>query len=100
MNLSDDEKSWLLTHHPSLIELTEHPVVLRVIDNPELMARFERFAAGRADELLVIGSDPDINLLLEDEAIAKLIREIKLEDLLEQCRSRTQLTPTEGPKLP
>lgn len=98
MNLSDDEKFWLLTHHPALIELIDHPVVLRVIDNPELMARFERFAAGRADELLAIGSHPDINLLFEDQSIAKLIREINLEDLLEQCQSRKQSTPTEGSK--
>ena len=100
MNLSDEEKFWLLTHHPSLIELIDHPVVIRVIDNPKLMAKFERFAAGRADELLAISSDPDINLLLEDPSIAKLIREIDLEDLLEQCRSRKQLIPAEDAELP
>ena len=104
INLSDDEKSWLLTNHPALIELIDHPVVLRVIDNPELMARFERFAAGRADELLAIGSDPDINLLFEDESIGKLIREIKLEELLEQCRARRQSTSAQptptGEQLP
>ena len=100
MNLSDEEKIWLLTHHPSLIELTGHPVILRIIDNDDLMASFERFAAGRADELIFIGSHPDINLLLEDESVAKLIHEIKLEDLLEQCRARAQSTPSEGSKLP
>jgi hypothetical protein len=88
LNLSDDEKFWLLEHHPPIVAIIDHPVVLRVLENDELLARFERLAKGHAEEVLLIAADPDIKMLLDDPAIKKLITEIELEELLRQCEQR------------
>lgn len=88
VNLSPDEKMWLLTNNPQLMELIEHPVMHRILHDDELLKKFERFAAGRLDDVMAIGAHPDIDLLMKDEAIQDLIRQIDLEEMLRQCEQR------------
>ena len=88
VNLSSEDKLWLIEENEQLQSLVEHPVILRIVENDELVARFDRFAAGAVNEILVIGMNPDINLLLEDKEFAKQIQKIDLEQLLRQCEQR------------
>ncbi len=88
INLPPDDKVWLLTHHPQLKKMIDHPAMIQVLDNPELMERFDRFANGRIEEVILIGADPDMQRLLEDAEVKALIRDINLGEMLRQCEQR------------
>jgi len=90
INLPPEDKAWLLTHHPQLKQMIDHPAMIRVLDNQELMERFDRFATGRIEEVLLIGADPDMQQLLEDSEVKSLIQDINLSEMLRQCKQRHQ----------
>ena len=86
INLTDAEKQRVIQRNPQLNQLLRHPSLLQIVEDDELLEQFERFAAGRVDELVRIGRNSNINELLEDETVMKLIREIDLEVILRQAQ--------------
>ena len=88
INLSEDDKVWLLTNNLQLVDLIDHPLMQPILNSKEMAGRFERLGAGNLHEVLIIGADPDMNRLLKDDDFRRLIHKIDLEELLKQFEKR------------
>ncbi len=78
----------MLTNNLRLVVLIDHPLVQPILESEELQFRFERLGSGQLQEVLLIGATPEMNRLMRDPQIRKLVNEIDLEELVQQVTHR------------
>lgn len=83
-----EDKLWLIENNEDLAVLAADPAFKRIVGNEQLLNRIDQFTAGSLDQIVHIGMDEDINLLLENHDFLERVRNIDLSDLLQQCQQR------------
>ncbi len=87
LHLRDDEREWLLSHHPQIVALIDDPVMQRVIQNNRIADLIDEVDRGSITALYALGREPDIQSLLDDPKLYALVRSLDLLAMVQQVET-------------
>ena len=88
--LSDAEKRWLIETTPALRKLANNPSLLAVMHDERLLTLVADASEGSLKALYQLGKEPLIKKLFDDQEFVATIKQIRLNDLLQNVKQRVR----------